>query len=284
MSGAGAGIGGGGGGEVSSVFGRRGVVVADSGDYAVAQVTGAQAAPATSVTTYGFNSVATGNYSYATALGFSASTNFEAATALGGLSHAGEYCTAVGYQTSAKSQGATAIGTDSTGIGAVSNVKDHMVLGTSLTTVDCPGALTVAGAPVVAPPAPASTVTGPDAYGAASGVGTGVAYARNDHNHGLPAAPTPSQNTAPTPSVLNVSSGVAFQPSATQDTMIYGQDIPAAGGVVVITMGPSTGSEYTVGQFQSDYGYPVLRVPVGWQVVMSQTTSTHGTTFLIVPL
>ena len=38
-------------------------------------------------------------------------------------------------------------------------------------------------------PSPATTVTGPDAYGASAVVGTGTHYARNDHNHGLPAAP-----------------------------------------------------------------------------------------------
>ena len=36
---------------------------------------------------------------------------------------------------------------------------------------------------------PATTVTGPDAYGASAVVGTGTTYARSDHDHGLPAAP-----------------------------------------------------------------------------------------------
>jgi hypothetical protein len=36
---------------------------------------------------------------------------------------------------------------------------------------------------------PATTVTGPDAYGASAVVGTGTLFARNDHDHGLPAAP-----------------------------------------------------------------------------------------------
>jgi hypothetical protein len=43
---------------------------------------------------------------------------------------------------------------------------------------------------IVAPPGPATTVTGPDAFGAAAVVGTGTLYARNDHDHGLPAAPS----------------------------------------------------------------------------------------------
>ena len=38
-------------------------------------------------------------------------------------------------------------------------------------------------------PAPATTVVGPDAYGASPVVGTATLYARADHDHGLPAAP-----------------------------------------------------------------------------------------------
>ena len=40
-----------------------------------------------------------------------------------------------------------------------------------------------------AAPSPASTVTGPDAFGASAVVGTGTTYARDDHDHGLPSAP-----------------------------------------------------------------------------------------------
>ena len=41
-------------------------------------------------------------------------------------------------------------------------------------------------------PNPASTVVGPDAYGDPAVVGTKLTYAREDHDHGLPAAPTSS--------------------------------------------------------------------------------------------
>lgn len=37
---------------------------------------------------------------------------------------------------------------------------------------------------------PATTVTGPDAYGASAVVGTSLDYAREDHDHGLPSAPS----------------------------------------------------------------------------------------------
>ena len=39
---------------------------------------------------------------------------------------------------------------------------------------------------------PASTVVSETAFGQAAAVGTGTAYARNDHTHGTPAAPTPA--------------------------------------------------------------------------------------------
>jgi len=39
---------------------------------------------------------------------------------------------------------------------------------------------------------PATTVTGPDVYSAPAVVGTSLLYARQDHDHGLPAAPAPS--------------------------------------------------------------------------------------------
>ena len=57
-------------------------------------------------------------------------------------------------------------------------------------TTDAKGRVT--GMTATALPAgvsPATTVTGPDAYGAAAAVGTGTNYARQDHDHGLPAAP-----------------------------------------------------------------------------------------------
>ena len=49
-------------------------------------------------------------------------------------------------------------------------------------------------------PDAASTVTGPDSFGASAVVGTGTAFAREDHDHGLPAAPTVP--TGGTPAVV----------------------------------------------------------------------------------
>jgi hypothetical protein len=76
-------------------------------------------------------------------------------------------------------------------------------------------------------PAPASTVTGPDAYGASAVVGTGTAYARDDHNHGLPAAPTPTSPLA----------GAGGTGDATGGSVAYNDAAGAAGGSAVIAGG-----------------------------------------------
>lgn len=56
---------------------------------------------------------------------------------------------------------------------------------------------------------PASTVTGPDAYGAAAVVGTSTDFARADHDHGLPAVPTAAAVGAVPTSEVGAASGVA---------------------------------------------------------------------------
>jgi hypothetical protein len=45
---------------------------------------------------------------------------------------------------------------------------------------------------------PATSVTGPDSFGASSAVGTSTNYARQDHDHGLPANPAPSASSTVT--------------------------------------------------------------------------------------
>jgi hypothetical protein len=44
------------------------------------------------------------------------------------------------------------------------------------------------GGSAVVGPNPATSVTGPDSYSSPAMVGTSLAYARQDHDHGLPAA------------------------------------------------------------------------------------------------
>ena len=54
------------------------------------------------------------------------------------------------------------------------------------------------GLPANPAPGVATTVTGPDAFGAAAAVGVSLLYARADHDHGLPANPAPSPATTVT--------------------------------------------------------------------------------------
>ena len=62
-------------------------------------------------------------------------------------------------------------------------------------------------------PSPATTVTGPDSFGDAAVVGTGTKYARDDHDHGLPAASPASFSGAgvdATTGVINQSGGMVI--------------------------------------------------------------------------
>ncbi len=77
---------------------------------------------------------------------------------------------------------------------------------------------------------PATTVTGPDAFGAAAVVGTSALYAREDHDHGLPAAPSPALtvNTTTAASVavpLNVATTIVTSPSLPTGTYLLFADI-----------------------------------------------------------
>ena len=66
-------------------------------------------------------------------------------------------------------------------------------------TTDAKGRVTSATAQAVpAGVSPATTVTGPDAFGAAAVVGASALYAREDHDHGLPANPAPTPATTVT--------------------------------------------------------------------------------------
>lgn len=111
------------------------------------------------------------------------------------------------------------------------------------------------------PPSAATTVTGPDAVGTAPAVGTSLLYARADHDHGLSAGTNPAYTT------VSVTTGVAFIPNATYDCMIYF----ALSGVDpwVLTFGPSTGAEIGAGNGYGQYGLPSARIPKGWKAILT---------------
>ncbi len=84
-----------------------------------------------------------------------------------------------------------------------------------------------------------------------------------------------------------VSSGVAFTPSTTLDTMVYVPVAATTTGTVKITMGPSTGAENTPiptsALVASSEPTLSLRVPGGWKVVVTITgvTVTIGTVTVV---
>ena len=73
--------------------------------------------------------------------------------------------------------------------GFPSGIEKLTSAGGTVTITDPTGPVTDLAASGGTGPAPATTVTGPDSYGSPAVVGTGTTYARNDHDHGLPAAP-----------------------------------------------------------------------------------------------
>ena len=85
---------------------------------------------------------------------------------------------------------------------------------------------------------PATTVTGPDAFGSPAVVGTGLHYARYDHDHGLPAAPASGSGLiarvqyAPSSYASNPSTSTSLVAvDATNLTIAF--TVPASGDVLV---------------------------------------------------
>jgi len=68
-------------------------------------------------------------------------------------------------------------------------VVSKLVAGTGITLTPPSGIGVVTVEGTITGALPATTVTGPDAFGAAAAVGTATKYARQDHNHGLPSLP-----------------------------------------------------------------------------------------------
>jgi hypothetical protein len=93
---------------------------------------------------------------------------------------------------------------------------------------------------------PATTVTGPDAIGAPAVVGTGLHYARNDHDHGLPAAPASSgllariQYAPSSASTYLTTSGTIAAVDAANLTIAF--TAPASGDVLLAEFGSTTGT------------------------------------------
>ena len=77
-----------------------------------------------------------------------------------------------------------------------------------------------------------------------------------------------------------VTSGTAFTPSTTLDTMVYVQTNATTAGTYSITMGPTTGAEHVIAtgvkQLVGSDDLTSFRVPAGWKVVITVTSVTIG--------
>ena len=95
--------------------------------------------------------------------------------------------------------------------------------------------------------APATTVTGPDAYGASAVVGTGTTYARVDHNHGLPVAPASAALATARETALGTGTTiVTYTPAASGNFLvaIYFRVITATTNVTLtVTWTDATGAQ-----------------------------------------
>lgn len=141
-------------------------------------------------------------------------------------------------------------------------------------------------------PAAATTVTGPDVYGAAAAVGTGTAFARDDHGHGLPAAPTGIPITAETSSTgVALINGTQTILTATvpndgkvhQIIVTYSKHVTTAltGGALTLTWhtatgqvsGPVTNSTAVGYSYNSTTSRLTTIVAPGTVITLAQTTA-----------
>ena len=148
-------------------------------------------------------------------------------------------------------------GGDLAGTGSTYSTPELIAVGTAGTvgdashypvvTTDTKGRVTGMVATAVPGGTPATTVTGPDAFGAAAVVGTSTLYAREDHDHGLPAAPA-----VPTPA-----------------TTVTGPDVFGAAAVV------GTGTEYA--RIDHDHGLPAAPADIPLSTVTTAGDLIVGT-------
>ena len=108
------------------------------------------------------------------------------------------------------------------------------------------------------------------------GSGTAAMYSR---------AVTLASNGVPQVSTPAVTSGTAFAPSLISNATIYFQINAAVAGSYTLTMGPSTGAEYTIGSavamLVGSDDLVTLVVPRGWLVVLTLTSVTLGSTTVV---
>ena len=128
--------------------------------------------------------------------------------------------------------GAIAMGTNKiTGLGDGSDPQDAVAFG------QLPSGIT-----------PATTVTGPDAFGDSPVVGTGTEFARQDHDHGLPASPVTLSNLeALFTAAGQVLQGTGSGTGALTDLLTALEGKLTAKGQLIVGTGSGTGELLAVG-------------------------------------
>lgn len=142
-------------------------------------------------------------------------------------------------------------------------------------TTDAKGRVT--GMVATAVPAgvnPATTVVGPDAYGAAAVVGTSALYARGDHNHGLPAAPSAALTNS-----IAFTSSATLALTANSNTQV--DSIALAIGIYIInisynislTASPTSDGQYS-SLLNSTSGYITFTGQDGYRIIPASAPTT----------
>ena len=188
--------------------------------------------------------------------------------------------------------GGTTSGAPATGTFAVGDfVIDQTGKVWVCTTAGTPGTWTVVG------PTPATTVTGPDAFGAAAVVGVGTTFARADHDHGLPAAPSSALTNA-----SSSITAVVSLPASTTTTFLTSPSLATGTWLIIggaayipvatvtaevdvttyLVMGTAAGS-FSISTFNLNFPYNSGNYSIGatWTPVTSiATISSPGTVLL----
>jgi len=138
-----------------------------------------------------------------------------------------------------------------------------------------------------AAPSPASTVTGPDAFGASAVVGTGTTYARDDHDHGLPSAPAvPSAATTVIgPDAFGASSVVGTGTDYARNDHNHGlPSAPAVPSAATTVIGPDAfgasavvGTGTTYARDDHDHGLPAAPADIPLSTVTTAGDLIQGT-------
>jgi hypothetical protein len=168
-----------------------------------------------------------------------------------------------GAVTPSRLVGANASGAPTTGTFAVNDVATDSTGKVWICTIaGTPGTWATAAAVPAA-----TTVTGPDLFGAVAVVGTGTSYARNDHDHGLPAATAPA-TTVTGPDLFGAVAVVGT--GTTYSRADHNHGLPAAGN--------------SVGTITGDLTTPAASSPaqsVAGTLASVGTAGTYGSSSLI---